>query len=187
MFRLTILLCAGLVAVMLTAEKPRGPVQAANFKTLPRPVAPAPGAKPAPVAKAEPAQPAVAAKPAPEPASQAPRAEITAQITSVSFGAATPGLLHVSKADAPAGHVSTIRTAPQSASAPTSTGALFEVSGNKVNLRAGPSTGHAIVGALTRGTRARVTGDAGDGWVELEVQATGQRGFMAQRFLAPAS
>jgi len=168
-----------MAAVMIIAQEPRRPVQAASFTALPRHASPSP---------------VTAADPMPEPTKARadtvvpePPMPVTAEVTRVNFREAAAGTIFVAKADAPSGHVSTIRSTPQAAPAPQGAKQVFEVTGSRVNLRAGPSTGHDVLAALTRGTRARITGTAGNDWVELEVQATGQRGFMAQRFLAPVS
>ncbi|UWQ14709.1 SH3 domain-containing protein [Aliiroseovarius sp. M344] len=59
------------------------------------------------------------------------------------------------------------------------------VSGNTVNMRAGPTTSHGVVAKLTRGTEVIDMGPAGGGWSQIKVVDTGARGFMASRFLAP--
>lgn len=62
--------------------------------------------------------------------------------------------------------------------------ALVEVTGNHVNLRAGPSTGAAVLGALVRGDRAELIGADGAGWVLIRAVSTGVEGYMADRFVA---
>ena len=62
---------------------------------------------------------------------------------------------------------------------------LYRVTGSSVNLRAGPSTGVAVVGNLRRGDRAEFLSEAGSGWWQIRDTDTGQVGFMAARFLAP--
>ncbi|WP_424940991.1 SH3 domain-containing protein [Aliiroseovarius sp. S253] len=59
------------------------------------------------------------------------------------------------------------------------------VSGSTVNMRGGPSTGHGVVSKLTRGTEVLETGQTDDGWSQIKVVDTGQRGFIASRFLKP--
>jgi len=63
--------------------------------------------------------------------------------------------------------------------------AVLFVTGNRVNLRAGPSTDNAVVTALTRGTPVDDLGAAGDGWSHIRAVATGEEGYMATRFLSP--
>lgn len=70
---------------------------------------------------------------------------------------------------------------------PATAGHAFEmryVSASAVNLRAGPSTRNGIVDRLTRGTAVLITGDTGTGWSQIKVADSGQRGFMASRFLS---
>lgn len=62
---------------------------------------------------------------------------------------------------------------------------LLYVTGDRVNLRAGPSTDNAIVTALTRGTATEYLADAPDGWFQIRDQATGNVGFMSGDFLSP--
>ncbi|UWQ21254.1 SH3 domain-containing protein [Jannaschia sp. W003] len=63
---------------------------------------------------------------------------------------------------------------------------LMKVSGSRVNLRLGPSTGNGVVDSLVRGTLVEQIGDPVNGWVELRDVATGATGYMAARFLEPA-
>ncbi len=63
---------------------------------------------------------------------------------------------------------------------------ILEVTGNSVNLRAGPSTGRDIVGRLSRGDKAELVAEAAEGWLQIRDLSTGTVGFMAARFLAPA-
>ena len=60
------------------------------------------------------------------------------------------------------------------------------VTGSRVNLRSGPSTGNEVLTSLSGGTEVEAIGDPVDGWMELRDPATGQRGFMSANFLAPA-
>jgi hypothetical protein len=63
--------------------------------------------------------------------------------------------------------------------------ALVEVTGNQVNLRAGPSTADAVLGAMLRGDRAELIASPGNGWVRIRALSTGIEGYMADRFVAP--
>jgi len=62
----------------------------------------------------------------------------------------------------------------------------MKVSGSRVNLRSGPSTGNGVIDSLVRGTVVEQLGDPGNGWVELRDVSTGVTGYMAARFLEPA-
>lgn len=61
---------------------------------------------------------------------------------------------------------------------------LREVSGRRVNMRAGPSTNDAVLDTLVRGTQIEVLDVNADGWARLRVLDTDQIGWMAERFLA---
>jgi len=60
------------------------------------------------------------------------------------------------------------------------------VSGNRVNLRSGPGTSHAVVTQLVRGEEVEVLVDQSDGWVKLRALDGNDIGWMSGRFLAPA-
>lgn len=90
----------------------------------------------------------------------------------------TEPLLVISR-DAPAG--ATFRS---EVSTPVPDGAdIWFVSGSRVNLRAGPSTGNSIVTSLTQGTATEVIAFDGS-WAHLRVVETGVEGYMARRFLS---
>ncbi|MHC0054343.1 SH3 domain-containing protein [Actibacterium sp. D379-3] len=196
MFRMIVLLLAGIGLVLTIASEPRAPVQVASFNMRPAAQAlsvPGSAAKitlaaateEAPVAVAAPAP---AARPRLEPTAKPilHHAPVTAEIAPVSFTQdnAAP-MVHVTSSDAPRGYV------PADASTPVATPdrpqATATVTGARVNLRAGPSTDDAVLGSLTGGTGVIVLNRTGTGWVELEVAATGLRGFMSARFITPAS
>ena len=61
---------------------------------------------------------------------------------------------------------------------------MVEVTGNQVNLRAGPSTDTAVLGALVRGERAELIGADGNGWFLIRAVSTGVEGYMAESFLS---
>ncbi|MEJ6395637.1 SH3 domain-containing protein [Gymnodinialimonas sp. 2305UL16-5] len=65
--------------------------------------------------------------------------------------------------------------------------ALWQVTGDRVNFRAGPSTDDAILTALVRGDQVEYLADAPDDWARLRVVATGVEGFMALEFLEPVT
>lgn len=58
------------------------------------------------------------------------------------------------------------------------------VQASAVNMRSGPSTQNGVIGRLTRGMEVVNMGDAAPGWSQIRVVSTGQRGFMASKFLA---
>ncbi|MAM63766.1 SH3 domain-containing protein [Maritimibacter sp. UBA3975] len=59
------------------------------------------------------------------------------------------------------------------------------VTGSRVNVRGGPSTAYGVISSLGQGTRVEDIGDAGNGWRQVVLTDTGERGFMAGRFLSP--
>ena len=65
-------------------------------------------------------------------------------------------------------------------------GTRLRVTGDRVNFRAGPSTGDEILAALTLGTEVEVIERVADGWVHLRVPDTGLTGYMSEDFLEPA-
>lgn len=57
------------------------------------------------------------------------------------------------------------------------------VSGNRVNVRGGPSTNYGIVSKLQRGAEVRILEDNGDGWVRMQPVDGGESGWMADFLL----
>ncbi|MEH6645245.1 SH3 domain-containing protein [Sulfitobacter sp.] len=66
---------------------------------------------------------------------------------------------------------------------PSSDGDVRVVSGNRVNVRGGPSTNYGIVSKLTRGIEVRILEDNGDGWVRMQPLDGGEAGWMADFLL----
>ena len=58
-----------------------------------------------------------------------------------------------------------------------------QVTANRVNLRAGPGTGHAVVGALSRGARVTPLAPEADGWQQVRSE-NGAQGYLATQFLS---
>ncbi|TBN39374.1 SH3 domain-containing protein [Paracoccus subflavus] len=69
------------------------------------------------------------------------------------------------------------------ADAPASNGPVLYVTGNRVNVRAGPSTGDGVVTALDRGAAVQPLGPTDGEWVNIRV-ANGNAGYVAGRFLS---
>jgi N-acetylmuramoyl-L-alanine amidase len=61
---------------------------------------------------------------------------------------------------------------------------LRQVTGDRVNMRAGPGTGFDVVGQLTAGQMAEVI-EADGNWLRVRGE-DGAEGWMSSRFLAPA-
>ena len=66
-------------------------------------------------------------------------------------------------------------------------GNLRQVAGDLVNMRTGPGTEFEPVGRLTRGTQVSVLAEPGNGWIMLEVPATGETGWMADWLLTASN
>jgi hypothetical protein len=64
---------------------------------------------------------------------------------------------------------------------------IVEVTGTSVNLRAGPSTGEAVLDALVRGEQVELIAALDNGWAQIRTVETGVEGYMAGRFLSPAN
>lgn len=77
-----------------------------------------------------------------------------------------------------------VQSPEHAATAAPATAGWLVVSGDAVNLRAGPGAEHARVGALSRGTVVTAVGPTTGAWIEVADQ-TGQRGFVSARFLSP--
>lgn len=60
---------------------------------------------------------------------------------------------------------------------------LRRVSGSRVNMRSGPGTNFQVLATLVQGEETEVLQSPGDGWVQIEVLATGSVGWMAERLL----
>ena len=61
--------------------------------------------------------------------------------------------------------------------------ATLYVSGSAVNVRGGPSTAFGVITSLTYGTEVEDLGDAGEGWREIRLLASGETGYMSGKFL----
>ncbi|WP_415184895.1 SH3 domain-containing protein [Phaeovulum sp.] len=63
---------------------------------------------------------------------------------------------------------------------------VWRVNTNRLNVRAGPSTGHSVVDRLTRGDEALVISDPTAEWVQIRIEGDGVDGWVARRLLTPA-
>lgn len=72
---------------------------------------------------------------------------------------------------------------PGPVTASTAAAEFRVVTGERVNLRAGPGTENPVVAQLPRGTRTEVLSDPGDGWVEVSTAEGAERGWISARFL----
>lgn len=84
-----------------------------------------------------------------------------------------------------------LRPSPEhrvAAPAPTVTGGqLWEVSTNRLNVRAGPSTSNGVVDKIARGEQVLVISDASAEWVKIRIEGDGIEGWVAKRLLRPAN
>ncbi len=62
-----------------------------------------------------------------------------------------------------------------------------EVTGNVVNMRAGPGTEFEKTGTAVKGMQVSVLEDPGNGWLMLEVVETGETGWMADWLVTEAN
>ncbi|MBF9034906.1 SH3 domain-containing protein [Rhodobacterales bacterium HKCCE2091] len=76
---------------------------------------------------------------------------------------------------------------PAPVQAPADGATILYVTGDRVNLRAGPSTETDIVTALTFGTPTEMLETAPDGWFRIRDTASGLEGFMSGDFLSPTA
>ena len=61
---------------------------------------------------------------------------------------------------------------------------LRYVAGNRVNLRRGPGTNHAVLDTLRQGTAAEVIATNDLGWAQIRLIESGQTGWIAARLLS---
>ncbi|ETX27504.1 hypothetical protein RISW2_13835 [Roseivivax isoporae LMG 25204] len=64
---------------------------------------------------------------------------------------------------------------------------LRAISGNVVNMRAGPGTDYAIVTQLVRDDAIEVLRDTGDGWLKIRAVETNRVGWMADFLVSAAA
>ncbi len=78
--------------------------------------------------------------------------------------------------------------APEVAEAPASAtdGEVFKVTANALNMRAGPSSSHAVVTGLSKGELAERIGEVKNGWVPVRVKDGEATGWVFARYLARA-
>ncbi|MGJ8595339.1 SH3 domain-containing protein [Sulfitobacter sp.] len=135
---------------------------------------------------------------------QAPAAAVTANAGSIAKISTTPSVTRVAlnltnvadtqdAATAPTAEIIDSADTPEiilpSLIATTNTngsaleGDVRKVSGNRVNVRGGPSTNYGVVSKLARGVEVRILEDNGDGWVRMQPLDGGEAGWMADFLL----
>ncbi|WP_298496318.1 SH3 domain-containing protein [uncultured Maritimibacter sp.] len=85
-------------------------------------------------------------------------------------------------ADVVEGAIAATAADATTAKEPETTPMLY-VSGSAVNVRGGPSTAFGVIDSLTYGTAVEDLGDAGQGWREIRLLASGETGYMSGQFL----
>lgn len=157
MFRLTVILCAGLYGSMLVLGQDNGQLrfglmQAEAEKIAADAVVSEPIAQPAvalETAQTETVPPVVAAAFVPEkPLIASPAAEATAPETDV-------------------------------------IGKVFYIASDKANVREGPGKDHAVIDALPKGEAVLVLsyGEGPEGWSHIRIEGDGVEGYIASRLL----
>jgi hypothetical protein len=63
---------------------------------------------------------------------------------------------------------------------------LLTVTGSRVNLRAGPSTGNPVIGKLMEGEQVELIGYDSKGWAQIRVEGE-KVGYMSANFLKPSA
>ncbi len=187
MIRLTLLLTAGLIGTMLIfgTDDPSLQSTAIEQRVLPEPVKPvvreavvtlnAPAVEPI-------AQPVRKEKPTPDRVVETVL-EVT-KLDSLDLSTIPPSndLTEVVADDA-APEPELPEITPELTVEPSK---LLFITGSRVNLRAGPSTGQAIVTQLGLGDRAELLTNTADGWVQIRHVDSGRIGYMSADFLSPA-
>ncbi|MEM9250358.1 MAG: SH3 domain-containing protein [Pseudomonadota bacterium] len=105
-----------------------------------------------------------------------PTLEAPGTVQSVSVGADTLALISLVEAEL------TAPDTPEDAAPDADTAPLLYVTGSRVNVRSGPSTGFGVISSVAFGDAVELVAETGDGWAEIRI-ADGSTGFMARRFL----
>ncbi len=61
---------------------------------------------------------------------------------------------------------------------------IWFVTGQRVNVRQGPSTDFIVMGSVVYGEAAEVIADSGGEWVKIRIEGDGVEGFIARRFMS---
>lgn len=123
---------------------------------------------------------APAAEPAADPAAAVPQPQIIPAL--VEAQSQTPR--QVQRFPGPALRPSPEHAQQRPAAASLPDGPVLYVTADRVNMRAGPSTGDRVVTSLARGTAVQPLGPTGGEWVNIR-DADGRLGYVAGRFLSP--
>lgn len=111
----------------------------------------------------------------------------TPDVTRVSLNLTNVGDAQAVATDKPAPAAAQIilpsLTATTNSSGTSVEGDVRKVSGNRVNVRGGPSTNYGVGSKLTRGAEVVILEDNGDGWVKMRPVDGGETGWMADFLL----
>lgn len=78
--------------------------------------------------------------------------------------------------------------APEAATEPsTAMGEVWYVTAKTVNVREAPTTDSSVMGKLTQGEAVSVSFDEGSEWAHVRIEGDGLEGYVALRFLSPAT
>lgn len=105
------------------------------------------------------------------------------QVQTASFGGGSPGVI-LAKPAAIAQAAVIVPAVPESQPEPQKD--LRQVTGNSVNMRAGPGTTFGILAKVTRGTEVEVLEDFGNGWLRLRVLETNRVGWISGTLISGA-
>lgn len=214
MFRLTLLLLAGIGVAMVIGGRDLTQQEVAQLAAKPQEPKPAPevtraASAPVELAAAHPA--AVPPAPAPVPASVTPAADTVdpaAVRNAVELALATDKLdMGLTPDAAPSAPVALASAPAETSVAPDDAGAetpdamtaddpapdealgaaqVWYVNGTSVNVRSGPSTQFAVVDQLYFGEATEVLSDPGKSWVKIRIQGDGVEGYISRQFLQNA-
>jgi uncharacterized protein YgiM (DUF1202 family) len=207
MLRLTLLLCLGMFAALMTLGEDRGQLRPglalaaaegrldevwaearARAERVVQPVAepePAPivaevAPPPAPEPVAEAAPVLASAAPAIEPVVEVqPGREVVAMVEEPVFSLSALGNEPVPGEDG-----APLATAAASEVLPGTEGTIWYVNASSVNVRAAPSTEAEVLGKLGNGEAALMVAAVDDEWARIVIQGDGLEGFVALRYLS---
>jgi hypothetical protein len=170
MFRMTLILCAGLFGAMVIGGEDRGQVR---FGLMPQ---------------AHPATAAVASLAAPTPADPAPVMVSQATVAPVEIAPAEQSPLLMNASFAPEAPLMTepVVEATPAAPIPETTGRILRVASRSLNVRAGPGTEYSVMDRLKRGDEVLVVaeGEGDDGWAMIRIEGDGLEGYVSARLLS---
>lgn len=186
MFRLTLILLAGLAAAMAIGGRDLSPDEMAELGVapraevhraateLPRPAVPPPAAAPRVAAAPAGDDLTLAASPAaPEPQPEpAAAADAVMQAVELAMGGDA----------AEAGEAETPTVDEEIAAALTDAQVRY-VNAERVNVRQGPSTDYGVVDQVVYGEATEILSDPSQEWVKIRIQGDGVEGWIASRFL----